>query len=350
MRYVVWGVLLSALLSTSLRAAVPVWGATRSSPVDTPLAELKPGEWIWAGPIDGPGPIAVIASLTEQRAYVYRNGLLIALTTISSGKPGYGTPTGVFTVLQKDKDHRSNLYNSAAMPYQQRLTWDGIALHAGGLPGYPESHGCVHLPTEFAKRLFQATNLGITVVVSQEGSQPVSVVHPRAISPIDLHTGMASNVPPLADGEMFRWHPENSPEGPVSMVLSVPDGNVIVYRNGVEIGRARIVVTDPLPGTHAYIVAQGYMAGEVRDLPGLHMPNWITIGIPGHDDEADKPVDATLADRVAVPPEFMAKLLPLLTPGTVLLATDRAILPQTSGVPLQVLDAEPPEPPGTSPR
>jgi hypothetical protein len=331
-----------ALASVAVHAAIPVWGSPRSSPVDRPAAQLKPGEWIWAGRTAAPGPLAMIVSLTEQRAYVYRNGLLIAASTISTGRAGHETPTGVFTVLQKDKNHHSNLYDSAPMPYQQRLTWDGVALHAGGLPGYPESHGCVHLPTEFARRLFEATNLGMTVVVSKEGSQPVSVVHPRAISPIDLHTGMESDIPPLASGETYRWHPESSPAGPVSLVLSVADGNVIVYRNGIEIGRARIAVKDPLQGTHAYIVAQGYMAGEVPQVPGTHMPNWITIGIPGHDADAGRPVDAGLVDRVAAPSAFMAQVLPLLTPGTVLLATDQPILPQTSGGHLQLLDAEPP--------
>src|SRR5690606_23669704 len=135
-------------------AAVPFWGAKQSSPVDTPAAALKPGEWAWGGSSTrNAGPMAVLVSLTDQRTYVYRNGLLLAWTTISSGKAGYETPTGVFTILQKDKDHRSNLYNNAPMPYQQRLTWGGVALHAGGLPGYPESHGCVHLPSGFAERL-----------------------------------------------------------------------------------------------------------------------------------------------------------------------------------------------------
>lgn len=152
------------VVGLAVAAGVPEWGARKSSPLDTPPDKLKPGEWIW---FDSPiqGPLAVIVSLTEQRAYVYRNGVLIAVSTISSGRPGYETPTGVFTILQKDRNHRSNKYQDAPMPYQQRLTWDGIALHAGGLPGYPESHGCVHLPTEFARRLFGITELGMTVVV-----------------------------------------------------------------------------------------------------------------------------------------------------------------------------------------
>ena len=95
----------------------------------------------------------------------------------------------MFTILQKDKDHRSSKYNAAPMPYMQRLTWDGVALHAGGLPGYPESHGCVHLPSEFARLLFDSSNMGMTVVVSQEGKSPEDIVHPGALSPIDPHTG-----------------------------------------------------------------------------------------------------------------------------------------------------------------
>jgi len=342
MRRIVTAVLLLLLVSAGVHAAVPVWGAKQSKPANTPPTQLKPGEWIWAATTDGRGPMAVVVSLTEQLAYAYRNGVLIAVSTVSSGKKGYETPTGVFTILQKDKDHRSNLYNNAPMPYQQRLTWDGIALHAGGLPGYPESHGCVHLPTEFARRLFAATNMGMTVVVSAEGDSPSEVVHPRAIAPIDTHTGMENAITPLASGEDYRWEPEKSPEGPVSLVMSVPDHQVIVLRNGVEIGRANIAVRNPQPGTHAYIVAQGQSTSEIPSMPGIQMPTWITIGIPGNEDKAGHVLNTAAADKIAVPPQFMAKLLPMLTPGTVLLSTDQTILPQTSGVKLQVLDDESP--------
>ena len=83
------------------------------------------------------GPVIMVVSITEQRAYVYRNGILIGATSVSTGRPGHLTPTGVFTVLQKQKEHRSTIYDGAPMPYMERLTWGGIALHAGGLPGYP---------------------------------------------------------------------------------------------------------------------------------------------------------------------------------------------------------------------
>ena len=95
----------------SLADAVPFWGARQSSPADVAPADLKPGEWIWGGDNKTMGPMAVIVSITEQRAYVYRNGILIGVSTVSTGKPGHETPTGVFTILQKDKDHRSKKYN-----------------------------------------------------------------------------------------------------------------------------------------------------------------------------------------------------------------------------------------------
>lgn len=328
-------------VSTTAPAAVPFWGAKTSSPADLPPSQLKPGQWIWGGRDKSPAPMAVIVSLTEQRAYAYRNGILIGVTTVSTGKKGHETPTGVFTILQKDKDHHSKTYDNAPMPYQQRLTWDGVALHAGGLPGYPESHGCVHMPTEFARLLFEATNMGMTVVVAKEGTAPVTVVHPTAVIPIDTRNGADLKIDPLADGQMFRWQPELSSAGPLSMVLSVPDSVVIVLRNGVEIGRSRVQVKDPLVGTHAYIVAQGGTA-ESPKLAGFPMPNWITIGIPGHGDEAGRVVDQALVDRVTVPREFVEKLVPMLSPGSVLLATDESVEPSTTGPKVQVIDSNPP--------
>ena len=106
------------------------------------------------------GPLLIIVSIPDQKVHVYRNGIRIAASTCSTGKPGHSTPTGVFKILQKDKHHRSSTYNNAPMPNMNRLTWSGIALHAGNLPGYPASHGCVRLPMEFSERLFGITQDG----------------------------------------------------------------------------------------------------------------------------------------------------------------------------------------------
>ena len=328
---------LALALAPSAAVAVPFWGAKQSSPADTPPSQLKPGEWIWGGDNKALGPMAVVVSLTEQRAYVYRNGILVAVSTVSTGKPGHETPTGVFTILQKDKDHHSSKYNDAAMPYQERLTWDGIALHAGGLPGYPESHGCVHLPSQFAELLFGATNMGMTVVIAEQGNAPVNVVHPSAISPINPLTGSADSLALLGPNEQFRWQPELAQQGPLSMVLSTADRRLFVYRAGIEIGRSRIWFgpTPPSPGTHAYIVA----AGEV---PVGQMPHWIRIGIPGHAEEAGTALTAQDIARVQIPPAFVRDVLPLLTPGAVLLQTDEHDMSQTTGGKLQVINSDPP--------
>ncbi|HEY0086256.1 MAG TPA: L,D-transpeptidase family protein [Allosphingosinicella sp.] len=133
--------------------------------------ELAPGEFVWKPERAGAGPVEIVVSIPLQRAYVYRGGTLIAVSTVSTGKKGHRTPTGTFPILQKRPKHFSSLYNDAPMPFMQRLTWDGIALHAGQIPGHPASHGCVRLPLAFAKHLFGVTKIGATVhIVPQSPS------------------------------------------------------------------------------------------------------------------------------------------------------------------------------------
>lgn len=139
---------------------------------------LRNGQWTWIEdaafqPAGGASSVSVLVSIPAQMAYVYRDGVLIAASTVSTGKPGKSTPPGEFTILQKRVHHRSNLYSNAPMPFMQRLTWDGIALHAGKLPGYPASHGCIRFPHAFAQRLFGVTALGT----------PVSVVDYEIVDP-----------------------------------------------------------------------------------------------------------------------------------------------------------------------
>jgi hypothetical protein len=168
-----------AVQAPALAGSVPFWGAKASVPIDTPINQLKKGEYLWMGEAVTTGPVVMVVSITEQRAYVYRNGVLIGATTVSTGRSGHPTPTGVFTVLQKQKEHRSTIYDGAPMPYMERLTWGGVALHAGGLPGYPESHGCIHLPSEFAQRLFEISPNGMTVVIGTEATAPEPVAEIR---------------------------------------------------------------------------------------------------------------------------------------------------------------------------
>lgn len=156
----------------------------------SPLATLEPGEYLWHPEVSPSGPVVIVVSLPEQKAHVYRNGLRIGVSTISSGKPGHSTPTGEFPILQKRVEHYSNLYDNAPMPYMQRLTWDGVALHAGRIPGYPASHGCIRLPREFAELLYDVTSHGTTVVVADESSHSEAVVSPGPQAPVDSYTGL----------------------------------------------------------------------------------------------------------------------------------------------------------------
>lgn len=112
--------------------------------------------------------IRVVVSLPQQKAYVFKDGELLDTSPVSTGKRGYETPVGTFPILQKKVHHRSNRYDNAPMPYMQRLTWSGVALHAGKVPGYPASHGCIRFPRSFAKKLYGLTNYGTTVTVTRE--------------------------------------------------------------------------------------------------------------------------------------------------------------------------------------
>ena len=149
--------------------------------VNKPPNELAPGEYTWHPDRAPSGPLAIIVSLPDQRVYVFRNGVRIATSTCSTGKPGHTTPTGVFTILQKDRYHHSSTYNEAPMPNMNWLTWSGVALHAGNLPGYPASHGCVRLPLEFSDLLFGVTHVGTPVIIANNVTQPVDVVHPGMV-------------------------------------------------------------------------------------------------------------------------------------------------------------------------
>jgi hypothetical protein len=124
-------------------------------------------------------PLLIVISIDRQRLSLYSNGVHIADAPVSTGMPGYSTPTGVFSVIQKARFHRSNLYFDAPMPFMQRLTWSGVALHAGALPGYPASHGCIRLPSDFAQRLFAVTRLGARVIVARDMVAPVEFEHGR---------------------------------------------------------------------------------------------------------------------------------------------------------------------------
>jgi len=126
---------------------------------------LKPGQYVWREVDSDDGAERVVVSLGEQLAYLYRGNTLVAAASISTGRKGHPTPPGIFNVLEKKKMHRSRKYDNAPMPWMQRIDRFGIALHAGHNPGRPASHGCIRLPSEFAKKLFAVTRVGTPVMI-----------------------------------------------------------------------------------------------------------------------------------------------------------------------------------------
>jgi len=145
---------------------VPAFGAPIEPISWEEASDLSAGHYIWRPQLASDGPVEVVISLAQQRAYVFRDGTLIGYSTISSGAEGYDSPVGRFKILQKARTHRSNRYSNAPMPYMQRLNWNGVALHGGVVPDYPASHGCIRLPIGFAKALYEATSLGGFVYVT----------------------------------------------------------------------------------------------------------------------------------------------------------------------------------------
>jgi hypothetical protein len=153
-----------------------------------------------------------IISLSQQRVTVYDPDGPILQAPVSTGQAGYETPAGIYSVLEKKAEHYSNLYDDASMPFMQRLTWSGIALHAGALPGYPASHGCVRMPLGFAERLFDRTKVGMRVLVVRDDINPAELVHPALFRPSSGEAG--ASVPGLVPGEVATRVATASAEAP----------------------------------------------------------------------------------------------------------------------------------------
>ena len=136
-------------------------------------------------------PLMAVVSLSQQRVTIYDADGKILQAPVSTGQKGYETPAGIFSVLEKNREHYSNLYDDASMPFMQRLTWSGIALHAGVLPGYPASHGCIRMPHAFAEQLFELTKLGLRVIIVRDDMRPVEIAHPALFKPGPIRSEVA---------------------------------------------------------------------------------------------------------------------------------------------------------------
>jgi hypothetical protein len=329
--------LLAVLAACCIAAHGWSWAASPSLAGDG----LKPGAFVWLPQLAPTGPMAIVVSLPAQRAYVYRNGVRIGVSTVSTGRPGHDTPTGIYTILEKRREHYSNLYDNAPMPFMQRLSWDGIALHAGALPGYPASHGCVRLPASFAETLFAATKRGTIVVVAAEEAFPPGVVSPGMFSPVDAGTGKPAT-PLAARDAQWEWAPERSGEGPVSVLVSLGDRRVVVLRNAVEIGRSALHVEGPpIEGSQAFVLLEGTLPRSSLALPDRPALRWMSLALPGEAHAPDALQRAFAERRLAIPRDFARLVYDALQPGATVLVTDQPLAPGAGDVTVLASDAPP---------
>ena len=266
--------------------------------------------------------MTVIVSLSDQLAFVYRNGIRIGVTTISSGRSGFETPTGVFTVFQKEKLHLSKKYNNAPMPDSQ-FFFGGAALHAGGLPGYPSSHGCVHLPTQFASLLFEITHNGTPVIVTNERSGIGSLSHAGLVLSekdqiqIEKLTGHVS-------GKKLPVDRSGKQDASFSILVSGADQALYGMKNGEIIVQSPIGIESPNRplGSHVYIL-QGFDSDRKTF-------DWLAVGMgTGHEDNVRQQRELAATSRLTIPPEAYQVISENLHPGSAFMVTDLPAHPDT---------------------
>lgn len=242
---------------------------------------LKPGEYLWDERLVSGGAISLHVSIAEQRLYVYRGGRLVAVSTVSTGMAGHRTPTGNFTVLQKHQWHRSNLYSNAPMPFMQRLTWGGIALHAGENPGRPASHGCIRLPYAFARRLFGETALGTRVSMTDRVDGTVYYLE--------------------VDDGVYRAMPGDPAFTPVLDPPLMPRDTLIVE---TRTDRQEVAIAEPAPQVAPRVQSvPPQSAPRAQSTPPLRTLRYDAgVALSARDAAPSRPVQQPLADAPPVDP------------------------------------------------
>jgi lipoprotein-anchoring transpeptidase ErfK/SrfK len=316
----------SALLVSMVSAVEKPAAHTQGTPTGKPSGPLSPGEYWWRPEISPKGPVVALVSIPLQTMHVYRNGILIGRTTVSTGAKGHSTPSGVFTILEKKQDHYSKKYNNAPMPNMQRLTWSGICMHSGNLPGYPASHGCIRMPYDFSKLFFSATAKGGTVVIGDtQSAQPHLAANPGVmLAPKDFTPEMLRT---LANDE-YDWQPERSPAGPITILVSAADRTLYVYRNGNPIGRAALTISGRGPvGGHVFALLEGVTEKPSWWAPGRAARKWMRVTT----DDVGRRIDPDdLAPRLHFNPEFATKLYDVVEAGTTIIVTDQPAIRKAS--------------------
>ena len=300
-------------------------------------------------------PLQIIIALDKQQLTLYAAGEVVARSRVSTGMRGYGTPAGVFSIIQKDRWHRSNLYDDAPMYFMQRITWSGVALHQGIVPSYPASHGCVRLPESFARQLWGRTSLGVRVIIARNQLTPVAIEHPRLFAPKIEPAGTANSVTdslkaaeqawklaryasmtPIAGATATDVIAPGAPafddagranarvlkSGPVSVFISRKEGRVFVRKDFEPVFDMPIAIERPdLPlGTHVFTaLARNGDKGALR---------WTVVSME-HASTGSPGTAAAALDRITIPQEALDRISELTSPGASLILSDQGLGPET---------------------
>jgi hypothetical protein len=281
-----WRALLALLLSTTLLGfSADAANAAGKRKMERDAAKNEKQE-----PVPQ-GPLTIVVSLDRQRLSLYGNGVLFAESPVSSGTASRPTPTGVFSVIQKDRYHRSNLYNDAPMPYMQRITWSGVAMHTGVLPGYPASHGCIRLPDAFAQKLWRYTKLGARVIVARDAPEPYEISHPRLFNPKPVETVKLLDAPAAA---LTRTEVKTAEVGMANKASDAPKPAAVIEATKTEPAKAEISVKadDSAPASTP--------AAVIESTEGKPAETKVDVA---QSVEAAKPVETTASTEAAKPVE-----------------------------------------------
>ncbi|MGC2046978.1 MAG: L,D-transpeptidase, partial [Pseudolabrys sp.] len=307
------------------------------------------------------GPLQIIVSIADQRISLYENGALVARSSVSTGVQGHPTPLGVFSVLSKQKWHRSNIYSAAPMPYMQRITWSGIALHAGDLPGYPASHGCIRLTNDFAIRLWHLTKRGTRVIIAHEDVRPVEIANPQLFVPkarvasASLESGTATltsndsvttattHAPLMANTDEGGKASDPASAGvraqkvlPISVFVSRQLSKLFVRRGFTPLFDAPVKIrnlAEPM-GTHVFSAMEFQNEDAAMRWTVVSMPEKSSSPNQGNPPRLHKeppmPDKAnSVLERIEIPQDVVDRISELLTPGSSLIISDHGISHET---------------------
>ena len=314
-----------------------------------------------ARPEDPPkGPLQIIISTADQRVSLFDNGALIARSSVSTGTQGHPTPFGVFSVISKQRWHRSNIYSAAPMPYMQRITWSGIALHAGVVPGHPASHGCIRLKNDFAIRLWHLTKRGTRVIIAHDDVQPVEITNPHLFQPKAVSGSPEFQAATVAGKSTLVSKAEtpeatslqslsSAPAGgapkkmvPISVFVSRKLSKLFVRQGFSPLFDAAVKIENPEEplGTHVYTAMEFQSEGAAI--------RWTVVSIPdefprieGATKERKAPAKQTtlsvpspdkanaVLNRIEIPQETVERISELLTPASSLIISDNGFSHET---------------------